>query len=79
MSQRAARLQWTDWLLLGGPLLIAGVLIFTVVVVLEWRAQPGSPWGQALAEFFFQNPYSAVALIILGLLSVGKATIEYNQ
>jgi hypothetical protein len=79
MSRPTTRLQWTDWLLFGAPLLIAGVLIFVVVVLFEWRARPGSPWGKALAGFFFENPSSALVLIALGGFGVAKAVLEYRS
>ena len=79
MAQQTSRLKWTDWLLLGGPLIVAGALILLVVVVLGWTAQPGSPWGRTLAAFFISNPYSAIILIIVGVPLVGKALIEYKR
>lgn len=77
--QRTSRLKWTDWLLVGIPLTVAGILIFIVVAVLNWQTRPASPWGQALADVFFENPYLALALIAAGIIGIGKAIVEYNR
>jgi hypothetical protein len=71
-------LKWSEWLLLGLPLITAGLLILIVVELLGWQAQPASPWGRAIAGFFYENPYSALILLLLGGLSVGKAVLVYR-
>lgn len=78
-TRRTSRLEWIDWLLLGAPLAVAGILIFVVVAVLNWDARPASPWGQALAGIFFENPSLAIALTAFGALGVAKAAVEYYR
>lgn len=71
-------LKATDWILIGLALISAGVLI-TSVNVLGWQAFPTSPWGVALANFFYTYPLAALVLVLLGLPPLWKGSKEYRQ
>lgn len=79
MTEQTSLLKWTDWLFLGLSLSGAALSILLVVEVLGWTTTPGSPWGEALAMFFYENTGVTFLLLGLGCLGIAKAALVYRS